>query len=882
MPSGSVARDLGRMLLKPVRMFASPERRGVPCVRLLLVVVAIGSSSSATAQAEDSLSGTLTEREDVAAVTQPLPWRAPSFDAFLPDPPGVSGFTGGRMNDGVSVTVGSDHVFIGSEKNNAIYAYDPLSLAYQYRIATPSPRGVAMYRGELYAASQHDMAIYVYTPGGQPVRRLDLCALDLCDAIGQDTTARPLDGPIEGISVAWHEVWISGPFGVVIVDSQTGALKHVELGESKPVYDDFCNCTPYPGTDVTVVPEADVAITSGLRILQRNPIFGSLIVTSASGGLSNDATGADSVWGMHWLLTTYETHVDEYSVDVQAPAVDGEPPKVTLARQGDWQLRDGCPNCSAQSGDVTYQKREPRIDWSGDLRSSDWMRGIRCLSYIVSDADVYAASYRAQRWLEPARNFDRIDLSIDGTVRASSTSPSGQLCLNTDALSNGTHSLTLQAVISGAVTATASNPGLRLDHLAPSASTAPLPSYVAGSTPVSGSASDAHAGIARVRAEYAPTSAATWEPVCDQAASSLSCSWSTTALPDGPYRLRLVADDSVQTGLGGPNEALSPEVTTTVDNTAPSVDVSGSLADAADLQPLFGGEVASAHLIAHDAGSGSTHVTITIDGDIKKSADAPCSGGACDLSLDYDLDPTTLADGRHTLTVSASDAVGNSTQRSWEIETEVVVTPPGEPEDGPNTSAKASFSDSALPPAPTVATPDLLPCNTADLSPGFTVYDVGDQFGGMSNTAQLRQCDSPYPGEIARANFVSRIYGSCDPDPQADDTSCVPPLEVQTWPACERSLADYSAGPDLGDLDHENLTVRGVPAAYFNDGGARLEIYAGTSTVVIFADARDTALSAAGVLRQISSGGLPSLGTAFGNLPAPAPGATTGHLACIG
>lgn len=63
-----------------------------------------------------------------------------------------------------------------------------------------------------------------------------------------------------------------------------------------------------------------------------------------------------------------------------------------------------------------------------------------------------------------------------------------------------------------------------------------------------------------------------------------------------------------------------------------------------------------------------------------------------------------------------------------------------------------------------------------------------------------------------------------------------PPLQVQSTPLCEAHAALYTTpGDTLGSslpYPHENLTIKGVPAASF-DGGTILEIYTGHTTISI-------------------------------------------------
>jgi hypothetical protein len=140
------------------------------------------------------------------------------------------------------------------------------------------------------------------------------------------------------------------------------------------------------------------------------------------------------------------------------------------------------------------------------------------------------------------------------------------------------------------------------------------------------------------------------------------------------------------------------------------------------------------------------------------------------------------------------------------------------------------------------------------------LYYAGDSVEGLPLTSVLRRSDT--------AEYVSFVYGDCVP---ADDLGCAPPVEIQVWPACRRHLGLYGA---LSAHDLERLTVRGVPGALL-DGGTRLELQSGRSTIVVFADSRQRLSRIAADLRSLSAGaasGVP--------LPPPAPGAVEGRLAC--
>jgi len=140
------------------------------------------------------------------------------------------------------------------------------------------------------------------------------------------------------------------------------------------------------------------------------------------------------------------------------------------------------------------------------------------------------------------------------------------------------------------------------------------------------------------------------------------------------------------------------------------------------------------------------------------------------------------------------------------------------------------------------------------------IFFAGDRTEGIPLETVLRRSDS--------AEYVSFVYGDCVPE---SDAGCAPPIEIQVWPACRRYLAlyDSSYGPDL-----DRVTVRGVPAAVL-DGGTRLELQTGRSTIVVFADSSQWLSRIAKNLRSLDARTAPGV-----PLPPPAPGAVDGQLVC--
>ena len=145
----------------------------------------------------------------------------------------------------------------------------------------------------------------------------------------------------------------------------------------------------------------------------------------------------------------------------------------------------------------------------------------------------------------------------------------------------------------------------------------------------------------------------------------------------------------------------------------------------------------------------------------------------------------------------------------------------------------------------------------------FPVYYAGPAVDGVPLVAVLRRDDS--------ANYVSFIYDECD---AKSETGCAPPGEVQVWPACQRNLSLYAGARSSISPVPESTTVRGAPAAFF-ENGSRLEIQTGASTVVVFGGSSEWVLRLANALRGVN------VGVQAGELlPPPVAGALDGTLEC--
>lgn len=180
------------------------------------------------------------------------------------------------------------------------------------------------------------------------------------------------------------------------------------------------------------------------------------------------------------------------------------------------------------------------------------------------------------------------------------------------------------------------------------------------------------------------------------------------------------------------------------------------------------------------------------------------------------------------------------------------------------------------------------PCTRSGRPTNFAVHTLGARFAGLEQTDTLRRCDRPEllpRGVVAqtsagdrhaiRANFASVFYGACK---ARSDSGCAPPLEIQTWPACERSYGSYAGGRP------PRIRIRGTSAAVF-DGGTRIELYTARVTVVVFGDRPSLVRRAASAVVPVAAGSRfpPRPAAASGakrRLARPARGAIAGRLAC--
>ncbi len=267
----------------------------------------------------------------------------------------------------------------------------------------------------------------------------------------------------------------------------------------------------------------------------------------------------------------------------------------------------------------------------------------------------------------------------------------------------------------------------------------------------------------------------------------------------------------------------NPKTTTIrVDRTAPSVTLSGTLKDNENRElrsdPQYGLRIEAVDCSSAGSRSGIRSVEIKVDGARKDYEERGGDTGPCALERDWLFDLAQYAPGPHTVSVEVVDFAGNRFATSWMVT--VNRTPPA--------------------------------CG----APNHSVYDLDPAF---STVTGLRMSETelfcePYDLEMGRSTGVAFDYGTCevtayDPVHPDDPGGCMPPIQVQSVPLCERHAALYTTGVEEPEpYPRQDLVIRGVPAASFN-GGAIIEVYTGNTTISVEGENTTQVLAAANAVR---------------------------------
>jgi hypothetical protein len=187
-----------------------------------------------------------------------------------------------------------------------------------------------------------------------------------------------------------------------------------------------------------------------------------------------------------------------------------------------------------------------------------------------------------------------------------------------------------------------------------------VPELSRGAQRLTASASD-DSGSVTVTFAARPSAGSSFDDIGTADAEPFTVTWDTTSLADGPYVVRATATDPA-------DNSADTEATTTVDNTAPEIE----LADDIPPRVVQGDSLTVTGTVDDGAGSGVSTVTVTItlkraddpneDAEpVVRDADVSDDGT---FSVDVDMDGPT---GSYEIAAAATDAAGQTAQTTRDV-----------------------------------------------------------------------------------------------------------------------------------------------------------------------------------------------------------------------
>ena len=152
----------------------------------------------------------------------------------------------------------------------------------------------------------------------------------------------------------------------------------------------------------------------------------------------------------------------------------------------------------------------------------------------------------------------------------------------------------------------------------------------------------------------------------------------------------------------------------------------------------------------------------------------------------------------------------------------------------------------------------------------YRLYYVGRGHAGLPLTSVSSACQPPaYERRVRRlppaiSPAITFSYGSCEQPP--GEGGCPPPLSIRNFEIC--AINPHSHGVSAAGLSR----VRGVPVL---QSPASVEVYTGSTTIIVFARSSRSAMRAVAHLRSVDGRIGPR-----DKLPPPVAGALKGRLRC--
>ena len=416
----------------------------------------------------------------------------------------------------------------------------------------------------------------------------------------------------------------------------------------------------------------------------------------------------------------------------------------------------------------------------------------------------------------------------------------GQFCIDTAQYTNRPgageepHTLELRATLEGGRMVTSTNPELRIDNLAPTGSVTNPGRYLRDTIKITGTLADEHAGPRDWRLQ-ARRVGGSWTDVCGPLAGPYECDWNTASTtgqtrdyPDGKYNLRAHLRDLVTEAGGGPNETdAEGAFTSVVDNTEPSVTLSGQLKDLAAAGPLDDGRYTLDIAAADGEGSGVKSIEVLVDGARKDYAEQACDDYACTMARQFTFVNDDYAEGQHTVRVIATDHVGFTSDQAFDLDVQNL----------PSVSLSGSLSEVADFPLEYGRTESLLTTAT-DAGSGVAEIDIvvdGVRRDGVAVACPGGACGLSHqhafrPDDYSDGDHVVEVVARDEAGHEARAT--LPPVTVESPPPPDAEAIDAAREESGGAATSNGMLAHDIsfPALGANNDATTADLLACTPT----------------------------------------------------
>lgn len=245
-------------------------------------------------------------------------------------------------------------------------------------------------------------------------------------------------------------------------------------------------------------------------------------------------------------------------------------------------------------------------------------------------------------------------------------------------------------------------------------------------------------------------------------------------------------------------------------------------------------------------GAGVASMELLVDG-VSDGLEQTNGCAGCTVGAEFTVDTDSLGPGGHTVSVVATDGAGNQTTNAFAVQVPVTVT-------------KRSISSAAAGSAQgQVQVGYVRPTACAD-APPFAAHYAGLSVAGFALTHSVSSC-ARGEGSAAGDHSISYAYGTCD----ASEGPCATPVTITSRPLCEAHPKLY-LDETGAELPYTSMTVKGVPAASYDDG-TTVEVYTGGTAVSVSSEDAATTTAVVDALRRASTSDTPAPGVSLTSWP---------------